>query len=331
LTGTSSYPLSHLSLQPTLLNLPERLPTFDPSRHLNQYGETITAVPFDSSPLVLPSLLKETLPVRLTSEVKLPHGTTRREYAITDVEWKTLDATPFYLPLSVAKMEFEGKEETWLLEATTKRVSHFFLGWFLSRVASCSLLLIYTYSIRPRNASVTHLVRWIKRCKYPPFSSLSPFFSTDQRLIAALTLPLVLSPFLLLSPPGGSPYSYVRIGRHPNPNKFSSQRKLRQLLIEISREMGFPNWDPTADLPDLVQLDFKPFPSAKDDGTEDLEALEKWNEEVMFKGTAKLALGKWMEGREGRAVLRKASLEKKGERLAGRMVQWEGKKVEKKD
>jgi len=56
--GTSSYPLSHLNLQTILPHLPKHLPIYDPSHHLHQHDQKITPVPFDSSPFVVPGLIR---------------------------------------------------------------------------------------------------------------------------------------------------------------------------------------------------------------------------------------------------------------------------------
>ncbi|KAL7418093.1 hypothetical protein BDY24DRAFT_437574 [Mrakia frigida] len=134
--GTSSYPISHLSFQPTLPELPEHLPFFNPSRHLEQYGQKVTPFPFDSSPLVLPELIRNAKSLRIPVPrffdankacyhfITAPRPGTDKEDAFLvedtekDVVWEQLDATPLYLPFYLAKYEFEGKESTLLLEAT---------------------------------------------------------------------------------------------------------------------------------------------------------------------------------------------------------------------
>ena len=122
--GTSSYPLSHLSLHPTLPELPEHLPTYNPSRHLDQYGHKITPVPFDSSPLVIPHLLRRAKSLKLAVDPVLREE--RGSFVVEDMEkdvvWEELEATPLYLPFYLAKYEFEGKESTFLLEATNDDV-----------------------------------------------------------------------------------------------------------------------------------------------------------------------------------------------------------------
>ncbi|KAL7410754.1 hypothetical protein BDY24DRAFT_417610 [Mrakia frigida] len=126
--GTSSYPLSSLSLQPTLRELPEALPIFSSARHLNQFGEKVTFLPFDSSPLVLPDLISNAKRILLSYRPSGYEGKVGDEFIIEDTEkdlaWDRLDVTPLYLPFHLIAFKFDQKEQTILVEATNDKARH---------------------------------------------------------------------------------------------------------------------------------------------------------------------------------------------------------------
>ena len=132
--GTSSHPISHISCSPTLSLLPEHLKTYSPQRDLYQHDETVTAIPFDTSPLIAPLLLSEAEDLSLKTHFD--------HFAVDDpktgIKWKQLDVTPVYLPFYVASYEFgEGeakKERTLLLEATSEVVSPTCAHGFLRQI-----------------------------------------------------------------------------------------------------------------------------------------------------------------------------------------------------
>ncbi|KAL7411034.1 hypothetical protein BDY24DRAFT_397485 [Mrakia frigida] len=99
--GTSVAPLSQLHLQPTLHSLPLTLSKYNPKIDLNQHDMDITPVPFDTSPLVLPSLLpSSTLDLGDLGEVES-----------STVRWNKLDAVPIYLPFYVARFKIGTGED----------------------------------------------------------------------------------------------------------------------------------------------------------------------------------------------------------------------------
>ena len=105
-------------LGPTLFDLPSGIPKYKPSRDLDQNSTPVTPIPFDTSPLILPSLLRDSLPIPLSS-VDLEDTITAQP------EWTQLDCTPLYLPLYVARFKNEkrGQDFTIVLEAASNNVS----------------------------------------------------------------------------------------------------------------------------------------------------------------------------------------------------------------
>lgn len=116
-TGTSFSPLSQMILGPTLYDLPDYIPTYKPSRDLDQYDTPITPIPFDTSPLILPSLIRESLPISLDAvDVEDP--------IVDEPEWKQLDCVPMYFPMYVAryKNDKRGQDFTIVMEAGNSKV-----------------------------------------------------------------------------------------------------------------------------------------------------------------------------------------------------------------
>ncbi|KAL7418094.1 hypothetical protein BDY24DRAFT_437575 [Mrakia frigida] len=90
--GTTETPFKWISCAPSLSSLPQLEP-FKPSL-LTQFGRKIRALPFELSPLVLPSLTNRLPYLNVGDHVVVD--------AAKSIEWRSLDAVPLYLPFYVA-------------------------------------------------------------------------------------------------------------------------------------------------------------------------------------------------------------------------------------
>lgn len=122
-SGTSFYPLSHISLSHRLRDLGE-LDRYNPAEHgshrvsSGKAPVTIRAMPFDTSPLVLPDMARSIEDVRDKS-VTIGSG--------SNIRWESLEAAPLYFPIYVAVLRDRRThhEITAVMEAASEDVSSF--------------------------------------------------------------------------------------------------------------------------------------------------------------------------------------------------------------
>lgn len=124
LPGTSVSPLSYISVSirdqidrtldsPVRRYDPSHVPNVFSSADLEEMGsETISAIPFDTSPLSIPDVLR-----RQSSIQSLPFTV-----STDSLEWQKLEATPIYLPFYIANFKHEEREFTLALAATDESV-----------------------------------------------------------------------------------------------------------------------------------------------------------------------------------------------------------------
>jgi hypothetical protein len=114
MTGTSELPYSIMSMTPTMLNLEDRPPAFGSSA-LSQHPmePSIRPIPFDMSPLAVPTILKST---------STPLQAARYFAAPSAIEWSSLDASPVYFPFYVAKYRMRSKVFLIYFEASQEKV-----------------------------------------------------------------------------------------------------------------------------------------------------------------------------------------------------------------
>lgn len=130
-TGTTETPFKWISCSPSLSSLPQLEP-FKPSL-LTQFGRKIRALPFELSPLVLPSLTNQLPYLNVGDHVVVD--------AAKSIEWRSLDAVPLYLPFYVASYEHPLMNFDLILEDTQEDVSFRVALFLVFSTPSLTILL----------------------------------------------------------------------------------------------------------------------------------------------------------------------------------------------
>ena len=102
-----------------LPDLPARLEKYNPLDEVNRHSSPIVPIPFDTSPLIMPALVRDSLPIALDAVGVEGDSITH------EPEWKKLECVPLYVPVYVARYKNEERDQdfTLMLEAAGKTVS----------------------------------------------------------------------------------------------------------------------------------------------------------------------------------------------------------------